>query len=70
MTNHEAEVVLRDAAPEVVVVRASYFMENWATSLETLPAGFFFTTVTPVDRPLSMVSCCDYCHTYLKKAER
>ncbi|KAK4245883.1 hypothetical protein C7999DRAFT_33740 [Corynascus novoguineensis] len=59
LTNHEAEVVLRDAAPEVVFVRASYFMENWATSLETLPAGYFFTTVTPVDRPLSMIAVQD-----------
>ncbi|KAL2167420.1 hypothetical protein VTG60DRAFT_1326 [Thermothelomyces hinnuleus] len=59
LTNHEAEVVLRDAAPEVVIVRASYFMENWALSLETLPSGFFYTTVTPVDRPLNMIAVQD-----------
>ena len=57
MTNHNAEVILKDAAPEVVIVRGSYFMENWAMSLETLPAGFFFTTLTPLDHPLPMVSC-------------
>ncbi|KAL2163945.1 hypothetical protein VTH06DRAFT_3158 [Thermothelomyces fergusii] len=59
LTNHEAEVVLRDAAPEVVIVRASYFMENWAASLETLPSGFFYTTITPVDRPLNMIAVQD-----------
>jgi hypothetical protein len=32
-------------------------MENWGMSLETLPAGFFYTTVTPVDLSLPMVSC-------------
>jgi hypothetical protein len=56
LTNHEAEVVLKDAAPEVVFIRGVYFMENWGMGLETLPAGFFYTTVTPVDHPLPMVS--------------
>ncbi|KAL1839881.1 hypothetical protein VTJ49DRAFT_1016 [Mycothermus thermophilus] len=59
LTNHTAEVVLKDAAPEVVFVRCSYFMENWAMSLETLPQGFFFTTLTPLDRVLPMVAIQD-----------
>lgn len=57
MTNHAAEEVLKDAAPEVVFVRCGYFMENWAAALETIPeAGFFFTTLTPVDYKLPHVS--------------
>jgi hypothetical protein len=55
LTNHEAEVILKDAVPEVVFVRCAYFMENWAMCLETLPAGFFYTTLTPLDHPLPMV---------------
>lgn len=50
------EKVLADAAEEVVFVRCAYFMENWATALETIPAGFFFTTVTPVEFELPHVS--------------
>lgn len=57
LTNHAAEVVLKDAAPEVVFVRCAYFMENWASSLKTVKeAGFFFSTITPLDFPLPMVS--------------
>ncbi|KAK4118849.1 NAD(P)-binding protein [Parathielavia appendiculata] len=59
LTNHEAEVVLKDAAPEVVFVRCAYFMENWATALETLPQGFFFTTLTPLDHALPMIAVQD-----------
>ncbi|KAH6612918.1 hypothetical protein B0J18DRAFT_70750 [Chaetomium sp. MPI-SDFR-AT-0129] len=59
LSNHAAEVVLADAAPEVAFVRCTYFMENWATALETLPAGFFFSTLTPLDFPLPMVAIRD-----------
>ncbi|KAL2267871.1 hypothetical protein VTJ83DRAFT_5148 [Remersonia thermophila] len=59
LSNHAAEAVLKDAAPEVVFVRCTYFMENWAMGLETLAQGFFFTTLTPPDRPLSMVAVQD-----------
>jgi uncharacterized protein YbjT (DUF2867 family) len=55
LSNHEAEVILKDAAPEVVFVRCAYFMENWGMALETLPQGFFFTTLTPLDYGLPMV---------------
>lgn len=55
LSNHEAEVALADAAPEVVFVRGAYFMENWAMCLETIPAGFFFSTLTPMDYGLPMV---------------
>lgn len=57
MTNHEAEVVLWDAAADVVFVRCSYFMENWVTAVESVKqAGFFYTTPTPLNHSLPMVS--------------
>ena len=56
LSNHEAEVVLRDAAPEVVFVRCGFFMENWGMGLQTLADGFLYTTLTPIDHPLPMVS--------------
>ncbi|SPQ23986.1 316bd447-dc06-46fb-ada7-8818c044f9b3 [Thermothielavioides terrestris] len=60
LTNHEAEAVLKDAAPEVVFVRCSYFMENWAPAVETVrDAGFFFTTLTPLDNSLPMIAVRD-----------
>ncbi|GAB1318507.1 NAD-dependent epimerase/dehydratase [Madurella fahalii] len=60
LTNHEAEVILKDAAPEVVYVRCAYFMENWATSIETVKeASFFFSTVTPLDYALPMIAVQD-----------
>lgn len=50
-------MVLKDAAPEVVFVRCAYFMENWAMCVGTVKeAGFFFSTVTPLDYALPMVS--------------
>lgn len=58
LTNHEAEVILKDAAPEVVFVRCAYFMENWAAAVETVKEGsFFFSTLTPLEtNALPMVS--------------
>ncbi|KAJ4285945.1 hypothetical protein N0V88_008206 [Collariella sp. IMI 366227] len=52
LTNHTAEVVLADAAPEVIFVRCAYFMENWAMCIETIQqASFMYTTLTPLDLP-------------------
>ncbi|KAK3290484.1 uncharacterized protein B0H64DRAFT_59445 [Chaetomium fimeti] len=59
LSNHEAEVVLGDAAPEVVFVRCGFFMENWGMGLETLAAGFLHTTLTPLDHPLQMIAVKD-----------
>ncbi len=57
LSNHAAEAILKDAAAEVVFVRCAYFMENWAMNVETIKkAGFFFTTLTPLDYALPMVS--------------
>jgi len=58
LTNHTSEVVLRDAASEVVFVRASYFMENWASSIATVTKeSFLYTSVTPVDFAWPHVGC-------------
>ena len=56
-TNHIAESILKDAAPEVVFVRCVYFMENWATAMATInsPDPFFFSTITPLDYKIPMV---------------
>ncbi|KZL83190.1 hypothetical protein CI238_04543 [Colletotrichum incanum] len=60
-TNYEAEQALTGAAPEVVFVRCAYFMENWATALETLKAEppFFYSAVCPEDFHIPMVSVRD-----------
>lgn len=58
-TNHIAESILKDSAPEVVFVRCVYFMENWAMALETVkdsPQPYFFSVITPLDFPVPMVS--------------
>ncbi|KAK3346322.1 hypothetical protein B0T25DRAFT_571466 [Lasiosphaeria hispida] len=60
LTNHAAEIVLQDAAPEVVFVRCAYFMENWAASIETIQeASFFFSTLTPLDFKLPHIATQD-----------
>ncbi|KAK4184803.1 hypothetical protein QBC35DRAFT_39104 [Podospora australis] len=59
ITNHAAEVSLKDAAPEVVFVRCHYFVENWATALETINAGFFYSTITPLDFATPMIAVKD-----------
>lgn len=57
-TNHAAEQVFKDTAPEVVYVRCAYFMENWMMALDTahLDPPFFYTTITPLDFKVPMVS--------------
>ncbi|KAF6831891.1 NmrA family protein [Colletotrichum musicola] len=60
-TNYEAEQALIGAAPEVVFVRCAYFMENWATALETVKAEppFFYSVISPSDYKIPMVSVRD-----------
>lgn len=50
--------MLKDAAPEVVFVRCAYFMENWMMALQTLRSEnpFFYSTLTPLNHVLPMVS--------------
>ncbi|OGM44050.1 hypothetical protein ABOM_007800 [Aspergillus bombycis] len=59
--NHESERILEYAAPEVVLVRNGFFMENWRDALATLTADppFFYSTVTPIDYKMPMVSAND-----------
>ncbi|KAK4454489.1 hypothetical protein QBC34DRAFT_393528 [Podospora aff. communis PSN243] len=50
LTNHTSEVVLKDAAPEVVFMRPGYFMNTWMESLDIVKnEGFFYSVVTPSD---------------------
>ncbi len=57
MTNHVAEVIFKDAVPEVVFIRCAYFMENWGAALETIPTeGMFYSTISPIDFALPHAS--------------
>lgn len=67
MTNHAAEVALRDAAPETVFVRCWYFTENWTAALETINDGFFYTTITPLDYALPTIAVKDIGETLAKE---
>ncbi|KAG5789987.1 hypothetical protein H9Q69_010951 [Fusarium xylarioides] len=61
-TNHISEQVLKATdIPEVIIIRCSYFMENWTMSVETLkgPNPFFFSTITPLDFKIAMVAIKD-----------
>lgn len=68
LTNHTSEVALRDAASEVVFVRAGYFMENWASSIGTVTEeSFLYTSVTPVDFAFEHVASQDIGETCAKE---
>ncbi|EWG54522.1 hypothetical protein FVEG_12726 [Fusarium verticillioides 7600] len=61
-TNHISEQVLKTTdIPEVIIIRCSYFMENWTMSVETIkgPNPFFFSTITPLDFNIAMVAIKD-----------
>ncbi|KAF5682523.1 nucleoside-diphosphate-sugar epimerase [Fusarium circinatum] len=61
-TNHISEQVLKTTdIPEIIIIRCSYFMENWTMSVETLkgPKPFFFSTITPLDFKIAMVAIKD-----------
>ncbi|KAI9164202.1 hypothetical protein HJFPF1_05842 [Paramyrothecium foliicola] len=61
MTNHVSEHIYRDAAPEVVFIRNTYFMENWISAVATIKSStpHFYSTVTPADYKLPMISARD-----------
>lgn len=67
LTNHTSEVVLRDAASQVVILRPSYFMDNWAPALETIPDGYFYTYILPVDLKIPHVAFKDIGETAAKE---
>lgn len=57
MTNHISEVILRDAAAEVTIMRCAYFMENWATAVQEVrhkDHPFLETVITPVEFEVPM----------------
>ncbi|EXK43231.1 hypothetical protein FOXG_15397 [Fusarium oxysporum f. sp. lycopersici 4287] len=61
-TNHISEEVLKNTdIPEIIIIRCSYFMENWTMSVETLKGSdpYFFSTITPLDFKIAMVAIKD-----------
>ncbi|KAF9775316.1 hypothetical protein IL306_006596 [Fusarium sp. DS 682] len=61
-TNHISEEVLKKTnIPEIIIIRCSYFMENWTMSVETLKDSnpYFFSTITPLDFKIAMVAIKD-----------
>ncbi|KAI9150527.1 MFS transporter prlG [Paramyrothecium foliicola] len=60
-SNYESEVAYRDLVGEVVYIRNSYFMDNWRPVIATAKADqpFFYSTITPVDFKMPMVSSLD-----------
>lgn len=60
-TNYVTERELQDAAPEIVFIRCAYFMENWASQLETLKGDspFFRSVASPASLAFPQVSVSD-----------
>ncbi|PIG89553.1 hypothetical protein AARAC_009829 [Aspergillus arachidicola] len=74
MTNHIAETILKDAAPEVVICRCTYFMENWAMAVQTAKSEqpHLYSCITPADFEVPMVAVKDMGQafaTYLLKPD-
>ncbi|KAJ4129275.1 hypothetical protein NW768_007810 [Fusarium equiseti] len=72
-TNHISEEILKTTnIPEIIFIRAAYFMENWTMSLETLkaPEPFFYSTITPLDFKVAMVAVKDIGQALAEKAIR
>ncbi|PYH94548.1 hypothetical protein BO71DRAFT_419273 [Aspergillus ellipticus CBS 707.79] len=61
MTNHIAEEILKDAAPETIFMRCAYFMESWASAVPTVRAEqpHFYSVITPLDYQVPMVAVDD-----------
>ncbi|KAI9147354.1 putative fad binding domain-containing protein [Paramyrothecium foliicola] len=60
-TNNASETIYRNTTPEVIFVRNTYFMENWASAVATIQssAPHFYSPITPADYKLPMVSVRD-----------
>ncbi|KAH7010088.1 hypothetical protein EDB80DRAFT_839261 [Ilyonectria destructans] len=59
--NHISDNILKDAVPEVLIVKPGYFQENWAHAFQTIQADppLVYSTITPVDHKIPMVSLID-----------
>jgi uncharacterized protein YbjT (DUF2867 family) len=59
MANHNAETIVAPAAPNITILRAAYFLENWAASVRAVrETGLLYTFLTP-QRRIPMVSVLD-----------
>ncbi len=56
--NHVTDKILEGSVAEVVMVKPGFFMESWASSLETVEAEepYYESFITPEDHKLVMVS--------------
>uniref|UniRef100_A0A0D2YGF7 NAD(P)-binding domain-containing protein n=1 Tax=Fusarium oxysporum (strain Fo5176) TaxID=660025 RepID=A0A0D2YGF7_FUSOF len=56
-----SKVLKNTDIPEIIIIRCSYFMENWTMSVETLKGSdpYFFSTITPLDFKIAMVAIKD-----------
>lgn len=57
-TLFHVEPLLRAAVPRLTLIRAAYFMENWASSLSALQTGTFATFLNP-DVPFDQIATAD-----------
>ncbi|KAM0426488.1 hypothetical protein ACHAPT_008179 [Fusarium lateritium] len=59
--NHISEKILKDSAPEVVIVKPGYFQENWAHAFESIQAEppVIYSVITPLEHKIPMVSIKD-----------
>lgn len=59
MANHNAEALITPAAQNITILRAAYFLENWASSVNAVrETGVLYTFLTP-RRRIPMVSTID-----------
>ncbi|KAF5858397.1 hypothetical protein ETB97_004437 [Aspergillus alliaceus] len=67
LTNHTAETILRDSAPEVVLARCAYFMENWATGVATVRSEtpHLYSCIVPRDFGVPMVAVKDMARAFV-----
>ncbi|KAF7555203.1 hypothetical protein G7Z17_g2390 [Cylindrodendrum hubeiense] len=59
--NHISDTILKDAVPEVLIVKPGYFQENWVHAFQTIQADppLLYSPLTPVDHKIPMVSLVD-----------
>ncbi|KAH8879818.1 hypothetical protein GQ53DRAFT_671328 [Thozetella sp. PMI_491] len=60
-TSHVAETIFHDSAPEVVLIRCAYFIENFGPAIKTTlwSEGFFYSTTTPLNYKVPIVGAGD-----------
>ncbi|KPM35297.1 hypothetical protein AK830_g11285 [Neonectria ditissima] len=59
--NHISDTILKNAVPEVLIIKPGYFQENWVHAFGTIQADppVLYSPMTPVDHKIPMVSLID-----------